>query len=638
MISPHRRIHKSKSDASTSSIDSLPTGSGSNSPGRGGIFSYFAQARRRLTKSPWETDTLLPTTYSSISATAHTSKRPSPAALTCNHFLMGGHYYPGKDKKRRHLRRRTLWYKLFCSSPPRKAASVLVVLYVLLWHIIVPTVDWIWQAASSTAKHSPSSNWLLFDSTLHIPDFERDQINSVELAAARARLQLEDPQPRLKLLARIVPNWYHRNDPESVHEDATITKETPQKINNGKTDETPKVPIAQDHASEPKQENPVAANKLTVDETTGNNAAGNSRILTMNGEGLTMRTIHTPRTDVTLHSQCPDTDSLEYATTLVTQTTMSRLWILNETCTRWKDPIIAVVFIPQGQQSISPPSSLSLSSSCSNLQIIHYHANAEESEGANYPVNRLRNVGLDAVKTSHVLMMDVDFVPARGLADTIRGALQLQHNKHHHVQQEDQHALVVPAFERLAPTPCETDSDCANFLKTNSSFIPKSFEELQQCVGRKECIVFQSNNNWEGHSTTLSEHWLERQWYQDDDKTTFISIPCFHTARYEPYVVIRWCHSGSPVAPYYDERFHGYGKNKIELVSHLRKQGYQFSILPEGFIVHNPHPESSIKETWNDRKGSELHSSMDNLYAKFLDELDTMYKDVHDRSVKLCKH
>jgi hypothetical protein len=130
-------------------------------------------------------------------------------------------------------------------------------------------------------------------------------------------------------------------------------------------------------------------------------------------------------------------------------------------------------------------------------------------------------------------------------------------------------------------------------------------------------------------------------WYEDKDKTVFTKISCFHTARYEPYVVLRWCptdvDSKLPVAPYYDERFHGYGKNKIELISHLRKQGYRFSILPEGFIVHNPHPESTIKETWNDRKGSDLHESMEQLYTGFLNELESMYQDAHETSIKLCK-
>jgi hypothetical protein len=85
---------------------------------------------------------------------------------------------------------------------------------------------------------------------------------------------------------------------------------------------------------------------------------------------------------------------------------------------------------------------------------------------------------------------------------------------------------------------------------------------------------------------------------------------------------------------YYDERFHGYG-NKIQHVAHLRVMGYQFAILPEGFIVHYPHRESKAKESWKNVNGSELHAAMDKLYPKFSsDSLScTRYRD---HMVGLC--
>jgi len=81
-----------------------------------------------------------------------------------------------------------------------------------------------------------------------------------------------------------------------------------------------------------------------------------------------------------------------------------------------------------------------------------------------------------------------------------------------------------------------------------------------------------------------------------------------------------------PVAPYYDERFHGYGKNKIQHVQHLRLMGYRFLVLPQGFIVHNPHMESKVKQKWNDMRNSDLHHQMDELYKKFLLELIEKYQ------------
>jgi len=77
--------------------------------------------------------------------------------------------------------------------------------------------------------------------------------------------------------------------------------------------------------------------------------------------------------------------------------------------------------------------------------------------------------------------------------------------------------------------------------------------------------------------------------------------------------------------PYYDERFHGYGKNKIEYIAHLRFLHYEFRILPEGFIVHHPHPDSESKRVWNNVEEEDLHLEMDELYPKFLRELVKRY-------------
>jgi glycosyltransferase-like protein LARGE len=90
------------------------------------------------------------------------------------------------------------------------------------------------------------------------------------------------------------------------------------------------------------------------------------------------------------------------------------------------------------------------------------------------------------------------------------------------------------------------------------------------------------------------------------------------------------------LAPFYDERFHGYGKNKISYLQHIRFLGYKFFVLPQGFIVHNPHVDSKAKEVWNDVDASELHEEMDQLYPKFLKELVARYKQNADRIVQPC--
>jgi hypothetical protein len=394
------------------------------------------------------------------------------------------------------------------------------------------------------------------------------------------------------------------------------------------------------------------------------------------------------------HSHCPvagnsntnginDDKTLAIRTTLVVQASLDRIRVLQETCRRWKDPIVVVVAVPPPPPGQDHPDDNTSSTSfsllqrtkewnavnCPQLTFITYNMTNDEHENPElYPVNYFRNLGLDAVETSHVLTADVDFVPSIHLPETIRSLLLDE-------KDDDRHALVVPAFERVVSLlhPCTSDEDCIEPLLRNRSFIPHTFDDLVACYEAKRCNVFQKDVNPAGHSSTRSGEWLQRHWYEDEDENNPTStvaaasplgglngnnqsipvlrrlapkrIKCFDTARYEPYVVIRWCPplTGQgpaklgPVAPYYDERFHGYGKNKIELVQHLRLTGYRFSVLPQGFLVHNPHVESKVKQRWNQVEDSDLHRDMDLLYQAFLGELFDKYDSAIKKGVvPLC--
>ena len=65
------------------------------------------------------------------------------------------------------------------------------------------------------------------------------------------------------------------------------------------------------------------------------------------------------------------------------------------------------------------------------------------------------------------------------------------------------------------------------------------------------------------------------------------------------------------------------GKNKIQHVSHLRRMGYLFAVLPRHFLIHVPHPRSGSKKEW--LNSYQTHSAVDTLYTKFLKEIDARY-------------
>jgi len=333
-------------------------------------------------------------------------------------------------------------------------------------------------------------------------------------------------------------------------------------------------------------------------------------------------------------SSCPTSLSPDsISITLVSQTSSNRLWLLKETCRRWKDPIVVVVAMREDDAELTP----SWKELCPQLRLIEHRLKTESPEM--YPVNELRNIGLNAVTTSHVLVVDIDFIPSISLSSTLRDNLRQRVTIRENmdiaeVPPENIDALVVPAFERVLKPPCASEEECHQRFDADPNFIPANLTELLTCVNSSNCIVFQSTDNVAGHSSTRSQEWLGGSWYNSTvtlltGETVNIprTLSCFDSLRYEPYVAVRWCPTDGarPVAPYYDERFHGYGKNKIEYIQHLRMMGYSFAILPEAFIVHNPHPPSPVKHMWNNMTGSNLHRSMDKIYEDFLRQLFDVY-------------
>ena len=71
------------------------------------------------------------------------------------------------------------------------------------------------------------------------------------------------------------------------------------------------------------------------------------------------------------------------------------------------------------------------------------------------------------------------------------------------------------------------------------------------------------------------------------------------------------------------QAFSGYGKNKIELVTHLRFAGFKFYALPGTFVVHMPHPKSSQKLAWE--QGPQRRQ-MDHLFQRLVAQLIESYK------------
>ncbi len=178
-------------------------------------------------------------------------------------------------------------------------------------------------------------------------------------------------------------------------------------------------------------------------------------------------------------------------------------------------------------------------------------------------------------------------------------------------------AFVVPAFEHRSRG-CASMAQCRASMSgggggaaaaadddfsTSYPAMPARFAALERCLDAADCAVFQADNNRDGHATTDTRAWLSQAGEREVRE-----LPCFASnrcaprarrapqrtgrgrsrearsslpsllpfSRYEPYLVVR----AGPPTPLYDERFTGYGKNKIEHVTHLRWAGWRFAVLP----------------------------------------------------------
>ena len=254
--------------------------------------------------------------------------------------------------------------------------------------------------------------------------------------------------------------------------------------------------------------------------------------------------------------------------TLVTQATVEKLWLFPELCERWRGPLALSLWVPDAAVVEQAHKTASQAAqSCADATdggSVSIHVEVQRASNEAYPVNRLRNIGLRSVNTSHVLVSDADFLPSRGLRDAIRAKA--------HWLANDKLALVVPAFQRKGGR-CKTLESCRERLEPLPTTVPGRFGQLARCLREKDCLVFQGDNSPQSHGTTDSSRWLEGD-------ETVRPIECFRSNRYEPYVVVSMAQM-----PLYDERFAGYGKNKIQHVSHLRRMGYLFAVRSSAQIT-----------------------------------------------------
>ena len=297
--------------------------------------------------------------------------------------------------------------------------------------------------------------------------------------------------------------------------------------------------------------------------------------------------------------RCSKIDPQDVDYTLVTHSSEDRLWLMEHHCKRWGDNPISIAVLTNQEvndiyerltflgcnrekitiQTINPGTETNEQKQDTDLSLKQDASrNTLEESIRDYPINKLRNMALSKIKTSHALLVDIDFLESKNLY------LSLQNKDVRREFAEDEKlAVVIPAFQLYHG--CNLNKDCKEL---NMSRMPNTKKELNVLVKKRMANIFDPTNIG-GHGTTDYLSWLH------EVEPGLVNIRCIKSKRYEPYVALRFCESLPP----FQESFNGYGKNKLSWSLQIQRVGYKLKQLNQEFLIHYPHNDSKARKQWN---------------------------------------
>jgi glycosyltransferase-like protein LARGE len=163
-------------------------------------------------------------------------------------------------------------------------------------------------------------------------------------------------------------------------------------------------------------------------------------------------------------------------------------------------------------------------------------------------------------------------------------------------------AFVVPAFQYFGKN------------------IPTQKEELQIMFKNSDASGFHMHTYKAGHNATgiLEKHQVLlgdfTKWFEMDDTYEITYLKGF-----EPYIIAR-----RDLIPNYDERFSGYGYNKISFIYEIFIMGFKFVVLPNVYVVAEKHPESPWSKTHDvsDKNNYKINLDRNQSWPLYLPNLD----------------
>ena len=266
----------------------------------------------------------------------------------------------------------------------------------------------------------------------------------------------------------------------------------------------------------------------------------------------------------------------------------TKLQRLLDLASRWKDGYISVILYVCDEESPSSvlehlESYVKEHASLFEKTVIQIVTDRRPKASRQYPINILRNMGMENTPTDHVIVLDVDLVPNVGAYADLVKDLSL------HTVSREKTALILPSFEwSLAKDEDESSPiEAFHIPDTKSDLIPHIVmpKNGDDSVAEGKISPFHVEIFPQGHGPTKFEKWI----------TTLNQYQVEYAPRFEPYFVVNK-QNGLP--PFW-EYFQGYGFNKWSWVAELHAAGWKFIVAPNSFLVHIDHDYSTNKSSRN---------------------------------------
>jgi hypothetical protein len=311
--------------------------------------------------------------------------------------------------------------------------------------------------------------------------------------------------------------------------------------------------------------------------------------------------------------------------TLAIQLSYSRLWIMEHHCKRWGNNHISLAVAVKEESEKEDTGHRLFEMGCNQKITVSF---VDVSSLKDYPVNRLRNLALSHVKTTHSITMDGDLLVSPNLHEAL-----LAHRAV--LASDNKAALVIPAFEVRNVCEPKSNTDSTLCRKLHVSMVPNTKKQLLQSYAPPvKYKTWASNANymqflditWKyAHSTTCPSSW------PNQSASELFPLTCVMSDWYEPYLAIRYCRDTPP----FQEAFAGFGENKVTWMNQVRRTGFRLFRIGDGFTMHVPHLKSPA---WFNRKKKKMNARIKQAFHRWM---KANVKNEHRMPLcekKNCKH